>query len=63
MECMYGQTRPWFILSSKTVFWGWVEGDGRGRGGDGVIAHVNSKGNIPSTGKKFSTEDRTLDTA
>ena len=36
MECIFAQTKPWFIiLSSKRVL------------GNGIISHVNSKGKIP----------------
>ena len=45
MECMHGQTRPQFILSSERVL------------GNGVKSHVNSMGKIPSAGG--SDEDRT----
>ena len=38
MECMCAQARPWFILSSERVL------------GNGERTHVNSKGEIPSTG-------------
>ena len=41
MECMCEQTRPRFILSSERVL------------GNGVRTHVNSKGKIPSIGKKL----------
>ena len=52
MECMCAQTRLRFILSSERVF------------GNGVRTHVNSKGKIPATGKKISSEeDQTHDTA
>ena len=37
MECMCAQTRPQFILSSQQVL------------GNGIRAHVNSKGKVPST--------------
>ena len=47
MECMCAQTRPRFLLSWE--FWE-----------NGVRTHVNSKGSIPSIGKKISSEeDRT----
>ena len=38
MECMCAQIRPWFILSSESVFLG-----------NGTRTHVNSKGKVPST--------------
>ena len=40
MERMCKQTRPRFVLSSERVW------------GNGVRTHVNSMGEIPSTGKK-----------
>ena len=47
MECMCAQTGPRFILSSKRVI------------GNGVRAHINSKGKIPSPEKFSSEEDQT----
>ena len=58
MQCMCRQTGPRFILSpDRFGRWG-------GGGGGGVRTHVNFKGKIPFTGKKFSSEeDGTHDTA
>ena len=49
MECMFVQTRPRFILSSKSFL------------GNGVRTHAKSKGKMSSTGG--SEEGRTRDTA
>ena len=46
MECMCAQTRPWFILPSKTVYLG-----------NRVKTHVNYKGKISPLLEKLSSEE------